>query len=127
MAGLSFSVFKDKVLSGAKRQTIRGKRKHPIKEGERLYLWWKQRTSEREKLGEADCELVLDIVIEKGGYLIRDPHDKMTREFYSNTDSRDAFAIADGFDNWQQLEEFFERTHGLPFEGVLIQWGELHG
>jgi hypothetical protein len=35
------------------------------------------------------------------------------------------FAIADGFNNWQELVEFFESTHGLPFTGVLIQWDKL--
>ena len=30
-----------------------------------------------------------------------------------------------GFDNWQKLIEFFESAHGLPFEGVLIEWDSI--
>lgn len=118
MAGISFSVFKDKILSGAKRQTIRAIRKNPIKEGELLYLWWKQRSPEREKLGEAKCIRATSIQIYRNGFVI---------PFISGQlpEILDNFAIADGFDNWQQLIEFFENTHGLPFEGVLIEWDSI--
>ncbi len=118
MAGLSFSVFKDKITSGAKRQTIRGDRKFPIKEGEKLYLWWKQRSPQREKLGEAVCIKTRQITICGDSYDYPDDQ-------YSLVDHPvhlDNFAIADGFDNWQGLIEFFESTHGLPFTGVLIEW-----
>jgi len=117
MAGISFSVFKDKILSGAKRQTIRAIRKNPIKEGEKLYMWWKQRSSEREKLGEAKCTKIAPITISKHGASSPD----LSVRFHSLNE----FAIADGFDNWQELVEFFESTHGLPFTGVLIQWDSI--
>ena len=32
-----------------------------------------------------------------------------------------ACAIADGFKDWQEMREWFEQTHGLPFEGILIK------
>ena len=118
MAGISFSVFKDKILSGAKRQTIRTIRKNPIKEGELLYMWWKQRSPQREKLGEANCIRVTPIEINKSNFTL--PY-----IFGSTTAILNAFAIADGFDNWQQLIEFFENTHSLPFEGVLIEWDSI--
>jgi hypothetical protein len=121
MAGLSFSVFKDKIISGAKRQTIRGVRKNPIKEGETLYLWWKQRSPEREKLGEAICTRAREIWICTDGYDFPDDQ-------YSLVDHPSLlndFAIADGFNNWQELVEFFDTAHGLPFEGVLIEWDDL--
>jgi len=114
MAGLSFSVFKDKILSGAKRQTIRKERKNPIKEGETLYLWWKMRTPQREKLGEATCLWVKPVKITDHA---------IHCDFH--IDSLEQFAVADGFDSWNDLVKFFETTHGLPFEGVLIKWGEL--
>ena len=118
MAGISFLVFKDKILSGAKRQTIRTIRKNPIKEGETLYMWWKQRSPEREKLGEAKCMRATSIQIYRNGFVM---------PFISGQlpEILDNFAIADGFDNWQQLIEFFENTHSLPFEGVLIEWDSI--
>jgi len=120
MAGLSFSVFKEKILDGSKRQTIRSIRKNPIKESETLYIWWKQRSPEREKLGEASCTKVSDILI------IRDEMVNVSEQIIiNNKDNLDNFAIADGFSNWQKLVEFFESTHGLPFTGVLIEWDSI--
>jgi hypothetical protein len=118
MAGLSFSVFKDKILDGFKRQTIRAVRKHPIKEGETLYMWWKQRSPQREKLGEASCVRVTPIQIYKNGFVMPYISGQLPEIL-------DKFAIADGFDNWQQLIEFFEDAHGLPFEGILIEWDSI--
>ena len=121
MAGLSFSVFKGKILSGAKRQTIRAVRKNPIKEGGTLYMYWKQRSPECEKLGEAKCIKVREISICTDSYNFPDDQ-------YSLVDHPvhlNNFAIADGFNNWQELVKFFESTHGLPFEGVLIQWDSI--
>jgi hypothetical protein len=127
MAGISFSVFKDKIISGAKRQTIRAVRKNPIKEGETLYLWWKQRSLEREKLGEAKCLKTTKIQISKDKALkLINAFDYIWQNIpIESPDELRKFAIADGFDNWQQMVEFFETTHGLPFEGVLIQWDEI--
>jgi hypothetical protein len=117
---LSSSVFKDKILSGAKRQTIRAPRKIPIKVGDTLYMWWKSRSPQREKLGEANCTKTTPITIQK------------TKAILTYTDSGDyeiahldKFAQADGFDNWQQMIEFFDKTHGLPFTGVLIEWDSI--
>lgn len=51
---LSFSVLKEKLLDGSKTQTIRRPRKkYDLKEGDKLYIWWKSRTPQREKLGES--------------------------------------------------------------------------
>ena len=118
MAGISFSVFKDKILDGSKRHTIRAPRKIPIKVGDKLYLWWKQRSPEREKLGEATCNKISDVLINIDGVNVED-------KIIINEIGLDNFAIADGFDNWQQLIKFFDDAHGLPFEGVLIEWDSI--
>lgn len=36
--------------------------------------------------------------------------------------SREEFARMDGFPSWDAMRQWFERTHGLPFEGMLLQW-----
>jgi hypothetical protein len=38
---------------------------------------------------------------------------------------RDAFAEDDGFPGWMEMREWFEATHGLPFDGILICWKPL--
>jgi hypothetical protein len=118
---LSVSVFKDKILSGAKRRTIRAPRKIPIKVGDKLYMWWKSRSPQREKLGEATCINAREISICTDSYDFPDDQ-------YSLVDHPSLLnnlAIADGFNNWQELIEFFEKTHGLPFTGVLIEWDSI--
>lgn len=52
---LGFTVFKEKILDGTKTQTIRKLRKRPIKEGDKLYLYWYLRQKDCEKLGESIC------------------------------------------------------------------------
>ena len=115
---LSFSVFKEKILSGAKRQTIRGHRKYPIKVGDKLHMWWKSRSpKEKERLGESTCIRVAPITITELGVSCED----IGVRYYC----LDLFAQADGFDNWDEMRDFFQNTHGLPFEGDLIEWDEL--
>jgi hypothetical protein len=116
MPALSFSVFRDKIESGEKRQTIRAVRKNPIKEGDKLFLFWKQQSpKDCEKLGEATCISVKPIKISYGAVYCNIP-----------MASLEAFAIADGFDNWDDLVKYFEKNYGLPFEGVLIQWDAIN-
>ncbi len=118
MPALSFSVHKDKIKSGAKRQSIRGDRKKPIKIGDKLYLYWKQRSpKDCEKLGETTCIKTTPLTIEKSKVILNYPN----CGDYELVDL-DKFAIADGFDNWQETIEFFDKTHGLPFTGNLLEW-----
>ena len=108
--------FKEKVKSGAKCQAIAKKfRKNPIKAGDKLNLCWKQRSSECEKLGEAICVRVTPIEITTSYF-------SLPYILGGTMNVLNAFAIVDGFDNWNQLINFFEETHGLPFKGVLIEW-----
>ena len=120
MAGISFSVFKAKIQLGTKKQTIRAVRKHPIGEGESLYLWWKQRTPERESLGKVICKSVETVWIYEYSLVIANANDDR-RSIRAEKDLHN-FAIADGFDNWGELVAFFKTTHKLPFKGVLIKW-----
>ena len=48
---ISFSIFRDRLLDGTKCQTIRKPRKRPLKMGDKLYVFWKLRTKECERLG----------------------------------------------------------------------------
>lgn len=119
MPALSFSVFRDKILDGSKRQTIRGIRKRAIAEGDKLFLYWKQQSPKHcEKLGEATCVKAREISICTDAYDFPDDQYSLV----DHPSHLNDFAIADGFDNWQQLIEFLENTHGLPFTGVLIEW-----
>lgn len=123
MPALSFSIAKDKIISGAKRQTIRTIRKRAIATGDKLYLYWKQQSpKDCEKLGEATCIKAREISICTDGYDFPDDQ-------YSLVDHPsllNEFAIADGFSDWKGLVSYFEKNYGLPFEGVLIQWDTIN-
>ena len=113
---LSILTFKEKVKSGVKRQAIAKKpRKNPIKAGDKLDLCWKQQSLGIEKLGEAICKRIDPIEISKNRLVLPYISSGMFNVL-------NAFAIADGFDDWNQLIKFFEETYGLPFKGVLIEW-----
>lgn len=106
------------IESGEKRQTIRALRKRPIIRGDRLFHYTGLRTKACRKLLESKCLWAdrIDII----------PHGKVFINNWLCTGSMRKFAIADGFRRegfeWEDMLEFFERTHGLPFTGQLIRW-----
>jgi len=84
--------FWKQILEGRKTQTCRKPRKHPIKNGDVLYLYWKCRQSKDKKpihfIGKAICTNV---------------ERKRYREFAWDYD----FARRDGFSDPLELQEWF--------------------
>lgn len=112
--------FGEAVRSGQKRQTIRAPRKdnRDPQAGETLYLYEGLRTRGVRVLGVTTCETARSIQINAtGGCWIEGKE--------LNETQRDIVAIADGFEQWSELVEFFKQTHGLPFDGFVYTWGEL--
>lgn len=106
--------------SGAKRHTIRGKRKRAWGEGDRLFLWIALRTKHRRFIGFTtvamleDCDIDLDtapfrLQIALDGRVLAD-------------DEADRFAQADGFPSMREMYEFWVENHEFPFEGDVIHW-----
>ena len=104
---LGFTKLKEKLLDGSKTQTIRKPRKHPIKVGDKLFIYWKLRTKECEKLGEA-------IVT------------KIKRKFLGEMTGADA--IFDGFINRKELVNALYAMHSEqvclhePFDIITFEW-----
>ena len=101
---LGFSVFKEKLLDGSKTQTIRRPRKHPIKVGDKLFIYWKLRTKECEKLGDG---IVTNVERKQ---LCNLTHEEMWK---------------DGFKNWDELINWFSNHYGVGYtfmEFDVIQW-----
>lgn len=107
-----------------KRQTIRaiGKRRH-ARPGETLQLYTGMRTRQCEKIGDARCISVERIVIKvprDDAWLAVKMGDAPSFE------AGDDFAIADGFQNINDMWLFWFDAHGPGnFEGVLIKWEAL--
>lgn len=116
MVAINFTVFIDKIESGAKRQTIRQTAR--CKSGDKLQLYTGMRHKNCRKLGDAVCEAVWPITITAEGF---DVGTGPSRGEIGNA----AFAKIDGFDSWADLTAFFQKYYGLPFEGVLIRWKDF--
>jgi hypothetical protein len=107
--------FADAVESGRKRQTIRRRRKRPVRPGDTLHLYTGMRSGQCRKLGEAVCASVQGITIYRRGVVVLDGKDLSAGETFE-------LARADGFANTESFIAFFREHYGLPFEGVLIKW-----
>ena len=112
--------FAPAVESGEKRQTIRARRKNRPQVGQTAFLYTGTRTKACRKLGEHIIQGVHEIVIGSRG-IIFSPNDA-TEYTESDAGMLDYFAKEDGFENWKAMRDWFKETHGLPFEGDLIQW-----
>ena len=121
MPAINFKTqFADKVESGEKKQTIRPVRKKPIKAGDTLYLYTGMRTKNCRRLLVTECISIADIKIHENKARIEE------RDFFwsrhEECTSLNELANDDGFNSWPEMQEFFQKQYGLPFEGVLIRW-----
>lgn len=105
--------FSGMVLEGNKRQTIRLRAR--CKPGDVLSLrkWAdKPYRSKHVILREEVCTEVLPVCIEDAAaFVCGDRFD------------RDVLARMDGFIDFEEMKEWFERVHELPFHGWAIRWG----
>lgn len=105
------------VLSGEKCQTVRPVPKRMPKPGDRISLrCWTGRPyrSKQRILGDAEISHVEFVEIGRDRIVIAG------RKLTPNGEW--AFARADGFNTPQDMLEWFNGTHGLPFIGVVICW-----
>ena len=109
--------FSCKVRDGSKPHTIR--RTARCKPGDVLSLrrWTgKPYRSKQETLREAVCTAVHAVTI---------------FPFDVTVDGRRVpgqhLAVKDGFRDWEEMREWFENVHGLPFVGWLIEWSNAEG
>lgn len=110
------------ILAGRKRHTIRAERTgrcQHAKLGDKLQLYTGMRTRHCKLIGRAVCQgrqpvridLVADIVALPG-------------RFREGRGALDAFAMSDGFADWDELKAFWREQHpGVTlFSGSLITW-----
>lgn len=106
------------VESGAKAQTVRPTPKRMPKAGDpislRAWTGLPYRSKQR-VLREATITQVAPLVVDEFGVRTMEPGCETRFD-------RLAFAQADGFRGWDEMRDWFQETHGLPFRGVLIRW-----
>lgn len=111
------------ILAGAKRQTIRADRKRHARQGERLQLYTGMRTRSCKAIGTAHCLGADPITLRFKLW----PYVYLPWGGYDDPDTLRAFAMADGFPDWEAMTDFWRETHpDVPvFSGVLIRWSEF--
>jgi hypothetical protein len=102
------------VKSGRKRKTIRRKRKHQIKAGDPVYLYYAMRTKYCTKIGEGICTKRDDILFTMTGVYV---NGKLV-----SGKKLESFAKSDGFKNFDDMWEFWINNNQLPFVGDVIYW-----
>lgn len=122
--------FATAVVSGAKCRTIRPTRKVPIVVGDRLSLrQWSAKAyrSPQLRLREATCIGVDQVELKMGRWFTRGALKPMLiiagQRYMAEHAIAQQFARADGFADFGDMVEWFDRQHGLPFKGILIRWG----
>lgn len=123
MPALNFQKqFAEAVESGKKCQTIRAYRKdtRDPKPGDTLYLYYGMRTKQCRKLGEAECKSVDRVIIGPSGICFMGP--SFIEPLARTQIGADIAAKEDGFGNFAEMRDWFDKTHGLPFNGLLIRW-----
>lgn len=123
---IGFTVFKDKILDGTKRQTIRKLRKHPIKVGDKLYLYWHLRQKDCIHLMNVICKEVFIIQI-SSEYWVGKQRIRMLK--FENGEwmpmsykEQNEIATEDGFHNDVEMLSWFIAKYPLPETFQVIRW-----
>ena len=120
------SRFATKVLDGTKLQTIRAERKDKrphAKVGDTLSLYTGMRTKQCLLLRTARCLDILDIYINPAGfYLFRGDQPIALK---TKRPDLDKFAIADGFESWEDLCQWLQSNHQVALIGSVIRWAPI--
>jgi hypothetical protein len=130
MVALNFKAqFADDVELERKCRSIRAPRKdgRNPKRGDKLQLYTGMRQAGCRKLRDATVTRVRPVEIDHLGITLDGRKlyagDAPAYQGGPDPEAWDGdFARADGFDAFQDMLEFFEKTHGLPFHGFLIEW-----
>ncbi|MEO5681439.1 MAG: ASCH domain-containing protein [Chitinophagaceae bacterium] len=137
------------VLDGTKWHTVRSRRKHPAKVGDKVYLYYGLRTKFCKNLRNEVCSKTHSIVITAGGeiifykklltdgqlpYALINPLlDALGFDKILSGSECDRFAWLDGFrpegstrqepaGSFAMMLDFWRSTHSLPFVGDIIYW-----
>jgi len=111
--------FADKVERKEKKQTIRARRKdgRNPQVGQTAYLYFGMRTKGCRKLGEGLITSVEAVCIERNGYSVN-----LFLDHGLCWNEKESLAKKDGFESFDEMVQWFEKTHGFPFYGFLIKW-----
>jgi hypothetical protein len=118
VVAVSFSVFRDKLLSGEKDQTIRPFSEcrycQIAKKGRKLQIYWKQRTKECEKLFDATPVEVFKVWLDPDSRSIY-RYDEWAGKVPLTAEEQEEIVRRDGFDSVESFFEFFLERYGEAY------------
>lgn len=127
MPALNFmKQFAEAVESGEKKQTVRAHRKDGrphCKVGDTLKLYTGMMHKSCRLLNEVKCTAVRPVTITETSMFLDGnllPNSIFHRDQVEQTDNE--IAEADGFDSFEAMSDWVQKSYGLPFEGVVIEW-----
>lgn len=106
------------VEDGVKGQTVRPRRRHPTRVGDRLSLReWTGRpyASKQRSLRETCCRRMARVTFARNRGVWLDGQRLSAAEI-------ETFARLDGFQEAAEMFGWFVATHGLPFRGEVTYW-----
>lgn len=116
--------FADDVASEIKRQTMRPRRKNPVRVGDIAVCYHGLRTKKCVKLGEWPVKRVVSVVVGKGWvkfYTRRNTTD--IGRCFAGGGIAESLAKQDGFESFSEMSAFFKKQYGrLPVKLELTQW-----
>lgn len=109
--------FKERIINGTKIHTIRKDEHNRWKKGMKIHFWLgnpRNVNKNPRQFGEAVCDFVCPISIypKENMFVIGDQGE------FKALESLDELAENDGFDNWEQMKEWFSEE----FHGKMIYW-----
>jgi len=130
MVSISFSVFKEKILDGTKKQTIRKyneKRFQQLTNAKTYQLYWGNwRSNDKELLKEVESIQPIIIKFDVGHGIINTGYLPGHNAFVLSIEERDKLAQADGFTNYNELLEWFINKYGVVTtfneKFIVVRW-----
>lgn len=125
MPALSFSceVKKEALVNKRCSQTVRPVRKNPIEEGDKLYIYWKQRVSPEKKdvhkIGEGVVTEVFEVTFRLTDQIVYPEFENFTLR------EENEIAKKDGFDKALHMFMWFYDRYGEDIDGQtfkVIRW-----
>lgn len=112
--------FRDPILAGTKRHTIRADRKRHALPGEELQLYTGMRTKYCRLIARVTCAEIGRIRIDLTGIIMG----TLIAAPLTMKVELDAFAVLDGFEDWRDMVAFWKAQHpGITdFRGNQIRW-----
>lgn len=114
---------------GTKTQTIRSPRRRDARPGDALQLYTGPRFQPR-KIGEARCTAAgaITLNLNTGQVFITWGAGSALRgvSIFRHGSDLDAFAVRDGFEDWDDLRQFWRETHDAErqFQGRIAVWDD---